>query len=253
MKASDRSTDIIKKLNRHGRISVKELAIDYRITEDLVRKDLKKLEKQGLLDRVYGGAERKKNKFEAQSIHYRVQVDEEDKASIAKKAVQIITNGEYIFLDTSSTSVHIAKELARSNLEVTVVTDMLEITNILSVCEDVTLIAIGGIYNTYTGGFEGPEAISQIRKYAVDKAFVSCRSVDLHGGDLIEGFVDIGNTKKVILDIARTKIISTTANKYRSSGIFKFYRLEAIDYVITEKEFDMAQLNKLKEYKIKAI
>ncbi len=250
MNASDRLNDILKSLNKYGSVSVKELAINYRVTEDLIRKDLKKLESQGLLDRVYGGAQRIKNKFEASSLHYRMQVNTQEKTAIARKAVSLIKNGEYIYLDTSSTSAHIAQILAQSNLEITVLTDMVEVIQTLANVDDITLIAIGGQYNPYTGGFLGQESVRQISQYTVDKAFISCRSVSLEDGYLIEGFIDIGNTKRAILEIARTRIVATQALKYRSSGVYRFYKVADIDMVIVDKPLEDAQVHQLKELEV---
>ncbi len=234
MKVNERQQDILNRLARHGSVLVKELAITYRVTEDLIRKDLKKLEEQGLLDRVYGGAERKTNKFEASSIHYRLQLDAPEKKIIAEQAMTLIVNGDYIYLDTSSTSAHIASLLAKSGKEITVITDMLAIMDLLSDVEGITLIAIGGQFNPYTGGFSGHEALRQISQYTVDKAFISCRSVSLVDGYLIEGFIDIGNTKRAILDIARQRIVATQALKYRSSGLYRFYKVKDLDVVIVD-------------------
>lgn len=248
MKVNERQQDILKRIARQGSVLVKELAHVYRVTEDLIRKDLNKLEAEGLLDRVHGGAERKTNKFEASSIHYRLQLDSPEKKAIAEQAMTLIANGDYIFLDTSSTSAQIAARLATSGKEVTVITDMLAILQLLSDIEGITLIAIGGQYNAYTGGFSGHEALRQIGQYTVDKAFISCRSVSLEDGCLIEGFIDIGNTKRAILDIARHKIVATQARKYRSSGIYRFYRLADIDTVILDhplSEDQAAQLEAL--------
>lgn len=250
MRVEDRLKEIVSLIDRYGRMQVKELALRYRVTEDLIRKDLKKLEAQGLIDRVYGGAERIKNKFEVSSIHYRMQVDDASKHIIAGQAVALIKKGDYLFLDTSSTSAAIARHLTTAKKEVTVITAMLEIITMLAEVDCITLIAIGGVYNPYTGGFGGQEALRQIHTYRVDKTFISCRSVDLESGHLICGFIDIGHEKKAALDIAREKIVSTQLLKYQNSGVFVFYDLKAIDRVIVEDSFSEDQLKHLKKYKI---
>lgn len=248
VRAQDRVNEIYTKIQKYGTVQVKSLAIEYRVSEDLIRKDLKKLEKEERIDRVYGGAERKNNKFETSSIHFRLESDVEAKTKIAHKAVNCIQPLEYIFLDTSSTSLYIAKALGESGKEVTVITDMLEIMQVVSGYDALSLIAIGGNYNAYTGGFSGQLAIEQIKSFAVDKAFVSCRSVDIEGGYLLEGFLDIGQSKKSILDIARKRFVATQSTKYRDSGVYKFYKLEYIDYLITEKPFTETQQGILEPY-----
>lgn len=253
MRAAERLEAIMFKLEKEGRVCVKSLAIEHRVTDDLIRKDLKKLEKQGLLDRVYGGAERKNKKFETSSIAYRMQSNESSKIEIAKLALTLISSGDHIFLDTSSTSAHIAQAIASSDLEVTVVTDMLYVMTCLSNCEKVTLIAIGGPYNPYTGGFQSQNGVGQIGQFRLDKAFVSCRAVDIMTGDLLEGFIDIGMTKQAILKTAKTKILATQSSKFSNSGVFKFFGLEGLDWIVTDKAFSNEQEEKLDFYKIKRL
>lgn len=253
MTANERQEDILRQINQNGRVYVKQLSLFYHVSEDLIRKDLKKLTHRGLVDRIHGGAERKTNKFESSGIQSRLAEYAPEKQRIAYIAVQHIKSGDYIFLDTSSTSVYIAMAIKQSKKEITVITDMLEIMSQLSGVQGITVIGIGGVYHAYTGGFIGPESIKQIQTYRVDKAFISCRSVSLDEGVLIEGFADIGHNKKAILDIAKEKIVATMSTKYHSSGVYKFYSLHQIDGVITEMPLSPSQKMILKGFKIKEI
>lgn len=253
MTASERLSDIRQRVEKQGTVLVKTLAYEYRVTEDLIRKDLKKLEKLNVVDRIYGGAERKKNKFQASTFGYRIEANIDEKKKIAEKAINLIKPGNYIFLDTSSTSYYIAKHIAESEIEVTIITDMLAILMLLSEYRSIKLIGIGGEYDAYTGGFFGPEASGQIKKYKTDVAFVSCKSINVKEGYLLEGFAEIGNQKKFILDNAKTKVIATQKSKYNDSGVYRFYDLKEIDIVITEDCLDLLVIEQLKELKIKVI
>lgn len=250
MTASERLSDIRQRVEKQGTVLVKTLAIEYRVTEDLIRKDLKKLEKLDVVDRIYGGAERKKNKFQASTFGYRLESHVEEKEKIATKAVKLIRPGNYIFLDTSSTSYYIAKYIALAEIEVTVITDMLAIVVLLSDYKSIKLISIGGEYDAYTGGFFGPVASSQIHKYKTDLAFISCKSISVKEGYLLEGFAEIGNQKKIILDNASKKVLATQKSKYNDSGVYRFYELKEIDIIITEDSLEMNVVEQLKELKI---
>ena len=83
MRANDRLNEIVKLLNKQGRVHVKSLSEMFEVTEDLIRKDLKKLEEKDLIDRIYGGAERKSKKFDASNVKYRMNIHKDEKNIIA--------------------------------------------------------------------------------------------------------------------------------------------------------------------------
>lgn len=236
MRAKDRLNEIVKMLNKHGRVHVKDLSLKFDVTEDLIRKDLKKLEEEDLIDRIYGGAERKSKKFDASNIKYRMNLHKEKKEFLANKAMKTIENGDTIFLDTSSTCATLAMELLKSTLEVTVITNMLEIVRILEDNNHIRIILLGGLYDRQIGGFVGHEVIEEIKTYYVDKAFVSCMSVDLEKGVLLSSTKDIGLTKKAMLDHSRKAICMIESRKLNYLGLLKFYELKDLDLIILDRE-----------------
>lgn len=253
MRASERLNEIVKMLNKQGRVHVKDLSKTFGVTEDLIRKDLKKLEGKDLIDRIYGGAERKSKKFDASNVKYRMNLYKEDKTIIAKKALNFIENGETIFLDTSSTCATIAKLLASSNKELTVITNMLEIVRILESNNDIRVILIGGLYDRKIGGFVGFETIELINSYYIDKSFISCMSVSLEDDCLLSSTKDIGFTKKAIFDSSRVKIIVTETRKFECNGTVRFYNISEIDYIIIEKELNSTEKELILDFDIKVI
>ncbi|OJV65892.1 MAG: hypothetical protein BGO41_08125 [Clostridiales bacterium 38-18] len=253
MTASARLKEITEQIEKLGTVQVKVLAKHYHVTEDLIRKDLRKLEQIGVADRVYGGAERKNNKFQNASAPYRLESDSVEKESIAKKAIQLINEMDYVYFDTSSTSYFTAVELAKSGKQVTVITDMLAIMKVISEYGNIKLIGIGGDFDYYTGGVLGASSISQIQTFHVDIAFVSCKSIHLDKSALLEGFVEIGHQKKAILDIARIKVALLMQVKFRETGVFQFYDARKLDYIVTEAELSETEMKQIKDLKIKLV
>lgn len=236
MRANERLNEIVKILNKQGRVHVKDLSKMFEVTEDLIRKDLKKLEEKQLIDRIYGGAERKSKKFDAANVKYRMNLNKEAKASIASKALRTIKNGETLFLDTSSTCATLAEALGKSNMELTVITNMLEIVKLLEPNNDIRVILIGGLYNRQIGGFVGYEVINRIESYMVDRAFISCMAVDIEGDRLLSSTKDIGFTKSAMLRHARYKVLLSETRKFNDSGTVKFYSVSDMDEIICDKQ-----------------
>jgi len=243
MRAKERLNEIIKILNKQGRVHVRDLSSRFQVTEDLIRKDLKKLELEGLIDRIHGGAERKKQKFDAPNIRYRMQVNQTDKTLIAQKAIKLIKNGDTIFLDTSSTCLSLAKALAQSSLELTVITNMLDAVHMLEDQEDIRLVLVGGLYNRQMGGFFGQDVIEGLGAYQVDYSFISCTGIDLDQGCLLSSTKDIAYTKKVMLDNSRQRVCLLETRKFNNQGLVKFYDLEGLDYLVLDKPYDLDDMD----------
>lgn len=250
MRANDRLNEIVKILNKQGRVHVKDLSLMFDVTEDLIRKDLKKLEEQDLIDRIYGGAERKTKKFDVSNIKYRMNLHQKSKKIIASKVLDEIQNGDTIFLDTSSTCATIAESLAQSNKECTVITNMLEIVRILESNNDIRVVLLGGLYNRQIGGFVGFEVIEQIKGYYVDKAFVTCMCFDINRGVLMSSTKDIGFTKKAMLDNARIGYYVGETRKFKLPGTVQFYEISDLDGLIFERDLTDLEKKKFKDMKI---
>ena len=148
MFAEERLDKILNLLNSEGKIKVKNLSQHFNVTEDCIRKDLKQLENLGHLKRTYGGAIKVRQSTNQYDTIERSKTDVSSKAKIAQKAFNLIKDRETIFLDLSTINMLIAKLLSQSNKRVTVVTNMIDIINILSSTDNnVTVIATGGLLN----------------------------------------------------------------------------------------------------------
>ena len=102
MFVSERLNEIINILNQEGKVEVNKLSILFDVSKDLIRKDLKKLEEQGVVDRTYGGATKKKHLADtAINVATRIIENTEIKQQIAYKALNILKENELIFLDIS--------------------------------------------------------------------------------------------------------------------------------------------------------
>ena len=102
MLQQERHEQILARLNTEGKVKVKELANDFEVTEDCIRKDLTALEKEGLLKRIHGGAMQVRKNLHAYHVDERMSVRLSQKKIIAKKAVELIEENTVIFLGIST-------------------------------------------------------------------------------------------------------------------------------------------------------
>ena len=108
MFVKERLDIIMSLLSENGKIEVNSLSRQFNVSKDLIRKDLQKLEDQGLLERTYGGAVPKRTIAKNLSVWSRLSSNTEEKKRIAKKAVTLINPNETIFLDITSINYFLA-------------------------------------------------------------------------------------------------------------------------------------------------
>jgi DeoR family glycerol-3-phosphate regulon repressor len=242
----ERLLEILNILNSAGKIKVKDLSTKFNVTEDCIRKDLKSLENQGYLKRTYGGAVQIRESSNNYDMRSRKEINVHSKTIIAKKAFDIILDRETIFLDLSTTNILLAKILSESSKRATVVTNTLEILNILSSQNNITVIATGGILNKNLLGFIGAATMELISKYKFDKSFIGSCGVNVFDRSITTFEIDDGITKRAIIEASKKSYLVMENNKFHFDGNYKFATLDDIDCIVTD-EFPNSETIKILE------
>lgn len=132
MFVSERLNEILKLIEKKGKVEVNHLSNLFKVSKDLIRKDLSKLEEQGLLERTYGGAIKKRQFAKTITIASRILENVEAKQKIALKALNEIKEYENIFLDISSINYILTQEIIKNNFSITIITNMIDIMHLFS-------------------------------------------------------------------------------------------------------------------------
>lgn len=236
MFTEERLEAILNILKEEGKVKVKELSQKFNVTEDCIRKDLKQLEHLGSLKRTYGGAIQVRQSSHSYDISEREKIDISTKSEISKKALELIEDRETIFLDISTINILIAKALLSSQKRVIVVTNMLEITNILSTANNnITVVVVGGILNKALTGFTGATANEFIKKYKFDKAFIGSCGVDAFDKSITTFEIEDGITKAAVIQASKKTFLVMESKKFNLDGNYKFAAIDDINAIITDK------------------
>lgn len=107
MFVEERQSAIMEELHANGKVKVKELSERFSVSEDLIRKDLSALEAKGLLKKAYGGAVLIRENIHRKIAAQRKDVNQEEKRGIAKAAVDLIQEGDVVFLDISTVNIRV--------------------------------------------------------------------------------------------------------------------------------------------------
>jgi len=228
----DRRTVILKQLEKNDQVNVLELSRQFNVSEVTIRKDLKHFEKKNILIRSRGGAMKQSLVNIDLSIYDRRRQNTKLKEAIGAAAANLIISGETILLDTGTTIMELAKHLPKK-IEITVITNSVDITFRLSEYPHIRVIMPGGILRRNSLALVGEQAAESLRNFYCDKYFLSADGVDIERGMMTTNIeeaslarINIKNSKKVYALI--------DSSKFLSKGITAIAPLADVDTLITD-------------------
>lgn len=233
MLAIERKGEILAILQKEKSVLVSELSQKYNVTEETIRRDLDKLEKEGYVKKTYGGAVLKQKINEDIPFKVREKTNTIQKQKIAKTVVSMLEDGESIMLDSSSTSLIIAKNLKQFK-DLTVITNSVEVLMELSQNKNIRVISTGGILRDSALSLGGSDARRLLRKFNVDKAILSCKGVHLEKG-ITESNEGESEMKRTMRECAKETIWAIDSSKFDKVSFVTFNEFKEGDKVVTEK------------------
>lgn len=234
MLAIERKREIIARLNSDGKVIVSELARDFGVTEETIRRDLEKLDREGLASKTYGGAV--SNRPSATDLPYNVRegVNVAEKQAIAEKICDLIQDGERIMLDSSSTALYVIKKI-KEKKNLTVITNSLKILLELADKKDWTVLSTGGALKKGALSLMGSSAEKMINSYHVDTAICSCKGLDMTLG-ITDSNENDCLIKQAMINSAERRILAIDSEKFDKKSFVKVCDLSEIDVIVTDTE-----------------
>lgn len=236
MFALERQKRILELLNQNGSVSVSKLSAEFSITEETVRRDLEKLEKQEQLLRTHGGAVPIDSGAYELSLEKRKNTNTDIKEKLAKIAAEQVYPGDTVFLDASTTTFFMARELKKMK-NITIITNSIRVINELSSQSDIKVIAVGGLVSN-NQSFVGSMAENTIEEnYFANKMFFSSKGLTLDGGVLESNEQECAIKQKMIKNSGNIYYMCDKS-KFGRIGFSKLITLDKLNYLITDGDFD---------------
>lgn len=235
MLAAERKQRIREIILEKKSASVSTLASLFSVTDETIRRDLKSLEKEGVLIRTYGGAFIQTGVENLVDAELRKTAYKAEKEVIAERCRSLINNGDAIFLDNSTTCFYIAKSI--SGMHVTVVTNNLMIMNLFSKNDHVRLVSVGGEFSVTEQSFYGTIAMKTLREYYVDKAFISCRTLSLTNG-VTESTDQWALIRQLMIERSDRHYLVADHTKFGQTSFVRISGFEDITAIITDQPLD---------------
>ncbi|MFC4762599.1 DeoR/GlpR family DNA-binding transcription regulator [Dyella koreensis] len=232
MLTSHRKQAILTALKRDGQVIAKSLSEEYGVSEDTIRRDLRELAAEGLLQRVHGGA--LPSSPAAADFAHREQISTESKSAIARKAAEMILPGQVVIIDGGTTCVQLARHLP-ATLQATVVTHSPSIAVELVDHPGIEVVMIGGRLFKHSVVAVGAAAIEAINHIRADVYFMGVTGVHptagLSTGDLEEAYV-----KRALVERAAEVVVLASAEKINAASPYVIAQATAANTLVVERD-----------------
>lgn len=234
MSIEARKATILSMLAQKSSVSVSELSEKFKLSEVSVRRLLVSMEKDGSIKRTWGGAVSAQSSLSELSHKEKETRNQEEKQSIAQAAYARISDGEAIFLDSGTTTLALARLLAKgSKRRVMVVTNALNIALEFRDAEDIEVMLIGGQFRHRILCCTGFFAMESLKHLYFDKGFVTGNHFTEERGFTTPTLQEAEMKRKVIA-VSKESYILMDASKYGDDSLSLIAPCEAVDYVITD-------------------
>lgn len=242
----ERQNRIVELVSEKGNIQVERLAQLLDVSQMTIRRDLNKLNKDGIIERRHGVAVIKHENTYTEKMVTMM----EEKRLLASVCASMVKPGDTVFLDSGTTIYEIARRIM-DIADLTVITDDIE-TGFLLHRSNVELMICGGTVQKETGSIFGTFSNQMMAYIHVGIAFMGAMSIDANY-NVLTPTMDKASLKRMIVKNANRSYLVVDHSKFNRQALMKINNLQDYTGVATTRRFDEKEMNRLRELKIKVI
>jgi len=231
MLTTHRKQQILSLLKRNGQVIAKEVSQSMGVSEDTIRRDLRELAQEGLLQRVHGGA--LPASPAVADFAGRELLTPDGKVAIGRAAAKMIQPGQVVILDGGTTARQVARHIPL-DLKATVVTHSPTIALELVNHPDVEVILIGGRMFKHSVVAVGAVAVEAIAQIHADTYFMGVTGIHPKTG-LTTGDYEEAAVKRALSHAAAETIVLASSEKLNAASPYAVISLAEISGIITEQ------------------
>ena len=232
----ERHDAILSKLENDDVVRISDLSKQFGVSPATIRKDMRALEREGLLRRTHGGAIKPQPEREMK-LETAVVSARDEKVRIGKAAAQLVHDDDLLFIQAGTTCRELVRALAgRRNL--TIFTNDFEIAmDAERLLLDSEIILLGGVVRTGYHYTHGTEAIRQLSNYHVPTAFMSTNAFSLETGFSTHRIEQANwlQTQKLVSD---RQVMLLDSSKFGVHAPFSAFSANDIDCLITDTQMN---------------
>jgi DeoR/GlpR family transcriptional regulator of sugar metabolism len=223
--------DVILGRLAHGQsVVAAALALEFEVSEDAIRRDLRALAAEGRCRRVYGGA----LPLSKAPMAARIEDARDRKQALARKAASLVKPGQFVFLDSGSTNLALVSCLPE-DFELTIATNSIDIAAAALRRSDLRLIVVGGAVNYGVGGCVDAPATLSLMQMNIDLGVLGACAVSSATG---VGAHDLSDAtfKRALLAASKNRIVLATSDKFVERAPHRVAELKDIDTFVVEHD-----------------
>lgn len=246
----ERRKVIMEFLEKDEKVQVRSLASRLEVSGETIRRDLDRLEKEGMLKKVYGGAVKEKFTLEL-PFDEKTEINLLEKRAICKVAAGLIEDGDSIFIAHGTTPVDIVRYLG-DKPNVTIITTSIPVLILSMEYFKGRVIFIGGEFEGSQKFTSGPLAESVLQQLKVNKAFVAAGGLSMNDG-LSDHDLKGASMSRKMMERANEAIILADYTKFGKTTFAHICPLAEISMIITDRDCSEKWRNVLSDHEIELL
>ena len=228
--SAERWQAILAALARDGKVLAARLVDQLGVSEDTVRRDLRELAAQGLVQRVHGGA--LPPAPQAGSFARRRETHSEAKAALARAAVTIVGDARVVFLDGSTTNREVARRLPAEPAR-TILTNSPPIAAALAEHPSAEVLVIGGRLDKRAQATVGSAAVDFVRSVRADACVLGICALHPEVG-LTTDDLEEAQVKRAMAESSAEVIAPATSDKLRAGSPYLVAPVSELTHLVAE-------------------
>jgi DeoR family transcriptional regulator, fructose operon transcriptional repressor len=233
--ARERQKEILAVARENGRVDVTSAAGRFGVAAETIRRDMKTLERNGLIRRSYGSAYPVVRSVFETDLASRENNHHIEKQRIAEEAARHLDEAEAVFVDEGYLPRLLAESLPPDR-SLTVVTASLPVAALLAARPNYTVLLLGGLVRGRTLATVEHWATRMLAEFVIDLAYVGANGISLAEG-LTTPDPRVAEVKAAVVRSARRKIFIGTYEKFGTSSFCRFAHVSDLEMIITDSRF----------------
>jgi DeoR family transcriptional regulator, fructose operon transcriptional repressor len=234
MLPTQRRQEILAQVRQESAVSAEGLAREFGVSVETIRRDLRRLGEEGLLDRVYGGATRPRGRSSEGSFAARSVRRMAAKRAIARLGASLVEPGETLVIDIGTTALEVARALPAS-FEGRVLTNSVPVAMELSARREIELLLCGGQVRHGDGACAGAHAEAFFAEFYADRAFLGSGGVHPEAG-LTDYYPAEVVVRRTIIAHTAACYVLADSSKLGAIAVHRVCPLDDITAVLTDDE-----------------
>ena len=249
-KREKRMGAILEYLLAHSPSTVEELTEQFGVSAMTIYRDIADLEADSLVVRNHGEVSAAASTLVESSARLRIHANVDLKRKLAEAALAKVHRGNSLFLDDSTTNLHLFPDLAQLS-PLTVITNARFIAKKVVKESELRLVSTGGDYIDWADAYFGPLAVQTIRSMRADLCIMSSSAV--RDGYCFHPDVMVAEVKRAMLEAAEHRILVVDHSKFSRTALHRVDSLDVFDVVITDSLVSSEVLEELKSSTVEVV